>query len=365
MTNSIMADSQTKRRRRIIGYPADSLRFDMVVALLNTIILAGLFLDGWAHNNVPTFIETFFTPYHALLYGGYMLLALFLTGTHFRNIWKGHSFSKALPQGYFLALVGIGLFTIGGIGDLIWHEIFGFEEDMEALLSPTHLLLASGASLFATAPLRAAWQRPTELEQEMKWSQLAPAIISMLVLLSLLTFFTQYATLARSYLFVNRPRVWGDVWLHDTAAIFTVLMPILLMVGAILYLMRRWVLPVGTMTFLIGINYALMFLMTWNVSIPTPMTLPAFVVTGVFADMLYIWLKPTSTRLGAVRWFSFLTPFVMVGLYMGVLLLTKGLWWKIHMWGGVPFLAGVTGLLLSYLVFPAQIPNPATEEASV
>lgn len=74
----------------------------------------GLYFDGWAHSNIPNLIETFFTPFHVLLYGGFFLVATLLTATHLRNIARGHGWMQALPQGYFLGLVGIGLFTVGG-----------------------------------------------------------------------------------------------------------------------------------------------------------------------------------------------------------------------------------------------------------
>jgi hypothetical protein len=40
---------------------------------------------------------------------------------------------------------------------MAWHLVFGIETDVAALLSPTHLLLATGAALIVAGPLRAAW----------------------------------------------------------------------------------------------------------------------------------------------------------------------------------------------------------------
>ena len=37
---------------------------------------------------------------------------------------------------------------------MIWHEIFGVETGVEALLSPTHLMLALGGSLMVSGPFR-------------------------------------------------------------------------------------------------------------------------------------------------------------------------------------------------------------------
>jgi hypothetical protein len=57
--------------------------------------------------------------------------------------------------------------------------------------------------------------------------------------------------------------------------------------------------------------------------------------------------------------FSFATPFSFFLLYFATLILSSGVWWRIHMWLGAPFLAGLVGLSLSYLSRP-----PATEGAS-
>lgn len=42
----------------------------LVTVLLATWLIGGVFVDGWAHNNLAK-LETFFTPWHALLYSGF------------------------------------------------------------------------------------------------------------------------------------------------------------------------------------------------------------------------------------------------------------------------------------------------------
>lgn len=366
-SNILSAPTINNRRPKSTEYPADSIRFDRLIAAFSAIFLLGLYFDGWAHNNIPNRIETFFTPYHALLYGGYIMVAVVLTFTHLRNLFRGYAWSKSLPQGYFLALLGIGLFSIGGIGDFLWHETFGFEEDTEALLSPTHLLLAMGAVLYCSGPLRAAWRRVTPSNTQSTWRDLTPALVAMLILLSIFTFFTQYATLARSMIFVTAPFTADNFFYYDATALFRVIMPSILVTGAILYLIRRWHLPFGAMVFLIGVNYTLMFAMLMNNALDTPATLPAILLASVVIEWLYMRLQPSIERLGALRWFAFLTPFIMISLFVLSLLLTRGMWWQIHMWAGVPVLAGIFGLLLSHLAFPSMIPitvEPIDEPSS-
>jgi len=89
-------------------------------------------------------------------------------------------------------LVGAGIFAVGGILDLIWHTLFGIEVDVQALLSPTHLILATGLFLMITGPLRAGWQRRRD-ERVLSWTTGAPVVLTLALVLSLLMFFTQFA----------------------------------------------------------------------------------------------------------------------------------------------------------------------------
>ncbi|WP_251043286.1 hypothetical protein [Arthrobacter sp. ISL-48] len=54
--------------------------------------------------------------------------------------------AEAIPAGYRGTVVGIALFAVAGGLDLVWHELLGIEISLDALVSPTHLLL--GFSLF-------------------------------------------------------------------------------------------------------------------------------------------------------------------------------------------------------------------------
>lgn len=63
--------------------------------------------------------------------------------------------SWALPDGYAAGALGVFVFGVGGIADSLWHTFFGVEVDLEALLSPAHLLLFAGATLILTTPVRA------------------------------------------------------------------------------------------------------------------------------------------------------------------------------------------------------------------
>jgi hypothetical protein len=47
----------------------------LVTVAVATWLMIGLFVDGWAHNNLDTSLESFFTPWHALFYSGFAACA--------------------------------------------------------------------------------------------------------------------------------------------------------------------------------------------------------------------------------------------------------------------------------------------------
>src|SRR5687767_4319612 len=140
-------------------YPPDSRRLDWLMSAASVWLLLGLFLDGWAHNTFSEGIETFLTPWHAVLYTGFTAAAALLVVTCLWNVTRGYTGFNALPRGYMLALAGVAIFGFAGTFDFAWHSLFGVEADQEALLSPPHLALALGGCLMVGAPLRAAWGR--------------------------------------------------------------------------------------------------------------------------------------------------------------------------------------------------------------
>lgn len=336
--------------RRPTAHPAGSVRFDLTVALLTLWFTIGLFVDGWAHNHGYT-DETFFTPWHALLYSGMAATGLFLAVQQWRYVSRGHRWGQALPKGYLLSLLGVVLFFAGGGFDFLWHDIFGFEANLEALLSPAHLLLASSGVLIVTGPLRAAWARPG---REGGWRQLFPALLSLLILMSILTFFTQYSSLFSQNRLLTSVRQ-GYLW--DVTGLSFFVLPTLATMFVLLLAMRRWTLPFGAVTFLLSANALLMFALQSENQIEYWPTLLAAPLAGLLADVLIRWLRPSIERPWALRGFAFAVPFVLTGLTIAILLLTEGIGWRIHMWLGATFTAGAVGLMLGFLLAPPAIPD--------
>ena len=272
-------------------------------------VVGGLYLDGWAHNHLSTTLESFLTPWHAAFYSGFMAVAGVTAGALLANRARGAPWASALPPGYGLSRVGAGIFAASGVGDLIWHLLFGIEARMEALLSPTHVGLTLGVGLLVSGPWRAAWLRADGAPPP-TWTTRGLMIISLAFLLSVCTFWTMFAhPLSRPWAAVgNRPT--GLVWplvaptpnllTHDSGVfsldiaqilgIDDVLLQTALLIGLLTLTVRRWGwrLPRGSLTLIFTLNASLMGLMRDQQGL-----IPVAVIAGLAADGLLQQLKPS------------------------------------------------------------------------
>lgn len=315
-------------------------RFEWMVIALSSWFLGGLFLDGWAHTHGKV-DDSFFTPWHGVLYSGHLATLLYLGWQWLRQ--------RTLPAGYGLSLAGALLFVVGGVGDFIWHELFGIERSIEALLSPTHLLLALGLALVVTGPLRAARQRPATALRTLH-DQL-PMLLSLAFTLSLFTFFTQFASpLANTWGVGNVPAP-----VEQELGVTSILLDTALLMGVILFALRQWQLAPGVLTLIFTLNAGLMGFVFDQGPYPLP-HLAVRIATGLLADLLLLWWQPTPSRPRAWHSFAFAVPAALYLLYFGMAHLVAGIAWSVHLWAGVAVLAGTVGFLLSFLLtLPAAV----------
>ncbi len=344
------------------------LAFDWVVVAAGAWLIGGAYMDGWAHNHIPS-LETFFTPWHGVLYSGFVAVAAVLLATLAINHRRGYSWLRAIPRGYGPSYLGVPVFLLAGLGDMTWHEVFGIEVSIEALVSPTHLMLAAGATLLYAGPFRAAWQR-TFAPGENRSAALWPALLSLTYILSVLTFFTiTFHPFSRPWaaagnqpisgvltLVAPNPNLPGDgvggIGWKEMAAIVglvSILLQAAILMGAVLLAVRRWgaTLPFGAFTMMFTLNAALVgFERSELIFVPV-----AF-LGGVAADSLLIAWKPSVERLNLLRLYAFVVPAIYYALYFAELQLTGGIWWTVPLWTGSIVYAGVAGLLQSYLIAP-------------
>lgn len=347
---SLQPASVTPQSHKLV---VGGLIFDWIMMLLGLLFLGGLYLDGWAHNHGKV-DDSFFTVWHAFFYSGFALVAVLLIGTLLVNRMRGLPWPYALPQGYHLSLLGVLIFAAGGVGDLIWHELFGIEEDFEALLSPTHLLLGLGLALVVTGPLRAAWQRPG---RQPTWWQITPALLALTALISDLTFFMMFS----HPLFSTTGGRFHHEFNNEVGQVAGVLG--LMIVGAILVTplllaLRRWTLPLGSLTLIWSINLAAMTILGYK-RVDTIWMAATMSVAAAVVDWSLWQLRPRLEATTLLRLFAFGAPVLLFSAYYLGLLATEGTRWSVHLVTGSVALAGVVGWLLSYLVVPPALPDEA------
>lgn len=321
-------------------------RFDLVYGVTTTAFITGMFLDSWAHENVPH-LETFWTPWHAVLYSGIFASLALLAGTMVLNRRRGApSWREAIPFGYAPAVVGALGMIVASAGDATWHTFFGIEKNVDALFSPTHLLIIICSSLMALGPLRAMYHRRVEPVSLGEHVRLAYALMLFYALLMVVAQGTHPFVIFKLPLTAHTGQ---DNEQLLAAASFVLQASIL--AGCALAVLRRWTLRFGFFTFVLTIvGVALAQLHNFQVGIPISLG------AGLAIDSAYVLLKPNPARPTSLRLFSALASAALPAFYLLGLRIADGpLAWTIHMLIGSVIMCAIFGWLLSYLVVPSQM----------
>lgn len=327
----------------IVSKPLIKEQFDYVYFFVATWFIGGISLDSWAHANIPS-LETFFTPWHGVLYSGTMAVLVALLGAAWLNRRRGASGFQAIPEGYGIALVGAIGMGITGVTDMTWHLLFGIEQNLDALFSPTHLLGIVSATLIALGPFYAMYRRPDPATWNGKL-RLIYAFLLLYVILAIMgeggSFLITYNGPLTSYPGQDNAQLLG-VFLEVFQAIF---------VSAFaLYILRRWRLPFGMFTSSLLVAGLLLFAFRHFALAPL-----IAVLAGLLIDTMYLWLKPTVEKTLALRLFAAIAAAAQPFFYILLLQLTHApLAWTINMAAGSIFVTALFGWLLSYLVVPQE-----------
>lgn len=300
------------------------------IAFFGTWMVTGLFVDGWAHvANKP---ETFFSPWHLLLYSGFGAAVVYFM---FRErVLK----RPTTPDRY--TTVGLVLFVAGAVGDGIWHEIFGIEVDLEALLSPTHLALMAGGILMLGFGYR------TAVAHDGIGDRASGGLIVTLTLCAAVTmFFTQYLN-AFGFSGLRSSPGGNDIW--EVHAIGSVFVTNAILLGLVFLLVRRWTTPMLTFTLTFGALATGMVLLD---GADGPMLhIAAAALSGFLADVLARRLRPHESVRGA-RAFSVIVPLVLWTAWFASLHVMDGVRWPAELLGGTIVLAALQGAGMGLLAF--------------
>lgn len=335
-----------------------SWRQELVTMALGTWLMVGLFVDGWAHANL-TELETFFTPWHALFYSGFGATVAWIGWCVMRAQERGRRGLAAVPLGYGLALVGGVAFAAGGAGDLVWHEVWGIEQGIEALFSPTHLLLFAGIALILSAPLRAAWTADPA-DAAPGYRAFLPVLLSASLTTLLVSFmFMFFSAFFGSPLTAGSPQAGGAGGLgYDalTSGLAGVFATNLIVLAPVLLLLRRWRLPFGAVTTTFTMVALLGSALGEFRDLPL---VPAATVAGLGADLLIRRLRPSPAQPRAYWTLAGVVPMVLWSAWFVAMALDGGVGISLELWSGTVLWSGLLGCALALLMVPPAAPRGA------
>ncbi len=329
--------------------PSTSAREDLLTTGFGVWLILGLFTDGWAHLNLPG-LETFFTPWHGVLYSGFGAGALWLGVLARRGRRLGLPWNRALPVGYPPAAAGVLLFGLGGVGDMAWHVVFGVETGIDALVSPTHLVLLLGGALALTAALRAGWARPPAADGPTLASEL-PAVLSLTLVTALGAFFLLYVSVFTGPAAAQEmTRIPEGAPGHEAAELSAVaglagyVVTTVLLVAPLLLAQRVCRRPRGTVVMVVGVvawlSVAVGGFTPYGVSVAAAVSVAAVAVEAVMA-LIERSRLPRTLHLPA---FAASVPLLLWPAQLVALAFTEGVRWPVELWSGVVGLSALVGM---------------------
>ena len=313
------------------------------VTLASGAMFGGALIDAWSHVHEPA-LDPVFNAWHLPVYVSFtVLIALLLLPSAGRYL-SGHPVHRVVPRTTRVALVGAATFVVAGLADTVWHAAFGMEVGVEALLSPTHLMLAVGAALLWSVPLQLAWQRrsvPGRLG-------FGPALMSFGLIVGLLSFTTHFAHPFvdpwPSFTFDERS---ATSWFVPSLGFAALVMQTAITSAATLVMLRRWPKPVHGSLLVVftlsGTGLAFLHDQPHLALVP--------IVGGAIAEVAWWALRPTPEIPSRMRLFATLVPAVQAIAYLAVLAATDEVRWSAHLAGGLVAVAGLTGYIVSLVVF--------------
>jgi hypothetical protein len=286
----------------------------------------------------------------------WLLMTAFLVAVMAVNIRRGNPVTRSLPAGYGWSLVGCLAFSAVALLDRWGQQLFGAETSLSALISPPRVGEIVAGGLMVTGPLRAAWRRQ---DSEAR----LPAIVAAALLLSTITFVTQFAHPFRDLWPAghgNGNSALATFWVAEDLGVAGLLLQGTSFAAIFLLLIRRFRIRFGSFAVICLINGALVVPLKghWEM-------LAVAALTGLAADAGYAWLKPSPSQPGRLRAFAFFVPVAFAGLYIAAVAATYGTWWPVHVWAGAILVTGLGGLLVSYLAFPPEAVRAANDAGSL
>jgi hypothetical protein len=317
------------------------------MAALMVTLCAGVTLDNWGHFHGRG-DESFFTPWHAILYGAMTSYGIILVLLAVANKSRGCTWRAALPPGYTLSLLGVGTFILAGLADLGWHSVFGVESDTTAYMSPTHLLLLGSGVLAGTGPVRSAWLT-LQPSSTRGWLVLGPMLVSAASAVAGIAIFSAIASpLVQP--FAAKDPVGAiptsiDPSFKQAFGVASVIVQTLVTMSFLLVAVRTWTLPFGALTLLISLPSAVQ-----AVTVDNYWLIVAVLIAGLVAEVVVALVGGSPLHGAPLYGVATLVPALYVGSLFTALWITVGIAWPATVIAGSIVYASATGLVLSFVL---------------
>jgi len=352
--------------------PPRNPALDFAIGLCGLWLSAGFLWDSWAHLHVG--VETFFTPYHAIFYAAMVGATIAFSVAAFANYRRGYRFPDLLPLAYRRSLVGVPVFFLGGVGDLIWHSFFGVENRIEAVTSPTHLIIGFGVVLVMSGPIRSALEaRSTVL-----------SLRAQLPLLFSLAAIIEFAHLGMSYAFdpsaarmdappaevASSPYYLLDVALvlyKTGTGVMIVILTSLVSMAFALWVASRMRLAFGALTIFFVLGDMMMAAALTNDRPLLFIHICMALVAGLGGDIVLLRARTKVLALPSLRVlrrFAVLVPIAYYGTFFALTIALEGTWWNWSLVVGTIVWSVLAGFGLTFLMNePAPLETAVLSEA--
>ncbi len=302
-------------------------------------LILGVSLDAWAHGHIR--LDSFWTPWHGVLYSGLLSTALVLPGAMLINKLKGMSWRETIPAGYEISVLGIIGAFIGGVGDMTWHLLFGIEQNLDAALSPTHIALMLFFGFVLVGPFHALYVSRTRSSQVL-------LLLSFTLLLLYWQIISSEASPYTRFWLIDIPKTEGSL---QTLAVVSYILQGGFLAGLTMYLLRRWKPFFGF--FFIALTLSAVPLATMENSF---IIIPIGAIAGLLIDCAYRLIRPSLASIGRFRLFIASVPGIWLLTYTVVISSIYGTVWTTHLLVGSIVVTSIISWLLSGLMFPPALP---------
>jgi hypothetical protein len=339
----------TKRGEQTRPVELATPKEDLLTVIFGACMIGGVFADAWAHKNILSEVqaEGFFTLWHGLLYAGFTATAAWTFYLAYRRRDRAPRWwIDGWPAGYKVGALGVLIFGAGGLGDMFWHTVFGIEVSIDALLSPSHLLLVVGSTLLLSSPTRSWWADGGSRRRT------ATAVAALALATMAASVFLGYALIfqGRSLPVLPYDGTEGSVGhLQAAHGVTSYVVTAALLAFSVLLVHRRRATP-GVVTAVTAI-VALFPVVT--AEFPSPQTAAALAAIGgaAVADWVLV-------ALDRVRGVDATMRLPIAGAVVGALIaaphllaldIVAGVRWPIELWSGSVAVAGLAGMLVGGL----------------